>query len=75
MVQQTPKVHMAISNPFPLQQDSQPLTRTVQSPGVASSKYSQSPKSERYVNVSSPLDGPSRPNIAHHPAMTQGGAL
>ncbi|KIW99937.1 uncharacterized protein Z518_10865 [Rhinocladiella mackenziei CBS 650.93] len=65
---QTPKVHMAISRPFPQDQS---LARTAQSPGASSSKYSQSPKSERYA-MSPEL---SRPDLAHHPAMTQGHAL
>ncbi|KAK5059915.1 hypothetical protein LTR84_009798 [Exophiala bonariae] len=65
---QTPKMHMAISSPFP--QDSS-LTRTAQSPGGSSSKYSHSPKSERYA-MSPEL---SRPNLAHHPAMTLGQAI
>ncbi|KEF53958.1 uncharacterized protein A1O9_09753 [Exophiala aquamarina CBS 119918] len=65
---QTPKMHMAISSPFP--QDAS-LVRTAQSPGASSSKYSQSPKSERYA-MSPELN---RPNLARHPAMTQGHAI
>lgn len=43
------------------------------SPGGASSKYSQaSPRGERYGERSPEL---TRPNIAHHPAMTAGQAL
>ncbi|KAL2433263.1 hypothetical protein ABEF95_000307 [Exophiala dermatitidis] len=58
---QTPKMHLAISNPFA--QDNQQLTK---SPGASSSKYSQSPRSERHI---------SRPDLAHHPAITHGQAL
>lgn len=65
---ETPKMHLAISSPFPQDQS---LTRTAQSPGGSSSKYSQSPKSERYA-LSTEL---SRPDLAHHPAMTHGQAL
>ncbi|KIW98305.1 uncharacterized protein Z519_01889 [Cladophialophora bantiana CBS 173.52] len=65
---ETPKMHLAISSPFPQDQS---LARTAQSPGAASSKYSQSPKSERYA-MSPEL---SRPDLAHHPAMTQGHAV
>ncbi|KAI1614878.1 hypothetical protein EDD37DRAFT_404496 [Exophiala viscosa] len=58
---ETPKMHLAISSPF----------QTVQSPGGASSKYSQSPKSERYF-VSPEI---SRPDLARHPAIAHGQAL
>lgn len=44
------------------------------SPGGASSKYSQaSPRGDRYGGEGSPEL--TRPNIAHHPAMTAGQAL
>ncbi|KAJ9613081.1 hypothetical protein H2200_003022 [Cladophialophora chaetospira] len=59
---ETPKMHLAISSPFP---------QTEQSPGGSSSKYSQSPKSDRYA-MSPEL---SRPDLAHHPAITHGHAL
>ncbi|KAK6380652.1 hypothetical protein LTS17_004852 [Exophiala oligosperma] len=62
---ETPKMHLAISSPF------QSQVTTVQSPGGASSKYSQSPKSERYL-TSPELN---RPDLAHHPAITHGQAL
>ncbi|KIV93720.1 hypothetical protein PV10_04915 [Exophiala mesophila] len=65
---QTPKIHTAISNPF--SQDST-NSRVAQSPGGSSSKYSHSPKSERYFQ--SP--DMSRPQLARHPAMTDGHAL
>lgn len=65
---QTPKMHLAISSPFP---QNASLVRMAQSPGGSSSKYSQSPKSERYA-TSPEL---SRPNLAHHPAMTHGQAI
>ncbi len=66
---ETPKTHLAISSPFPLDQSS--LARTAPSPGTSSSNYSQSPKSDRHVR-SSELG---RPDLAHHPAMTHGQAL
>ncbi|KIW60796.1 hypothetical protein PV05_00983 [Exophiala xenobiotica] len=61
---ETPKMHLAISSPFQSQ-------TSAQSPGGASSKYSQSPKSERYF-MSPELH---RPDLAHHPAITHGQAL
>jgi hypothetical protein len=65
----TPEMHLTISSPrFPQRQ---PSTREAQSPGGVSSKYSHSPRSERYA-MSPEV---SKPNIAHHPAMTHGQAL
>lgn len=65
---ETPRMPLAISTPFPQNHD---LRRSVHSPGASSSKYSQSPKSER-----APLSPEvSRPDLAHHPAMTRGYAL
>ncbi|KAJ9501452.1 hypothetical protein H2202_003246 [Exophiala xenobiotica] len=61
---ETPKMHLAISSPFQSQ-------TSAQSPGGASSKYSQSPKSERYF-MSPEVN---RPDLAHHPAITHGQAL
>ncbi|EXJ94104.1 hypothetical protein A1O1_02497 [Capronia coronata CBS 617.96] len=65
---QTPKMHLAISSPFAYHQ---PTTKNAQSPGGSSSRYSQSPKTERHV-ASPEL---CRPDLAHHPAITHGQAL